>query len=71
MTDGSYTYIMQTKETPMTIQNRVLSVLGILALVGCNDPQVDPGSAATVRGSITEENFTTIPFLERKGVMIK
>ncbi|MCB0518155.1 MAG: hypothetical protein H6577_06285 [Lewinellaceae bacterium] len=24
-----------------------------------------------VRGSITEENFTTIPFLERKGVMIK
>ncbi len=24
-----------------------------------------------VRGSITEDNFTTIPFLEKKGVMIK
>jgi hypothetical protein len=24
-----------------------------------------------VRGSITEDNFTRIPFLERKGVMIK
>lgn len=24
-----------------------------------------------VRGSITEENFTTVPLLERKGVMIK
>ncbi|MCB9671547.1 MAG: hypothetical protein H6734_18850 [Alphaproteobacteria bacterium] len=42
----------------MTIQNRFLSVLGILALVGCNDPQVDPGSAATVRGSITDANGT-------------
>ena len=24
-----------------------------------------------VRGSITEENFTTIPFIEQKGVMIR
>ena len=24
-----------------------------------------------VRGSIAEENFTTVPFIERKGVMIK
>jgi hypothetical protein len=24
-----------------------------------------------VRGSISEENFTTIPFINRKGVMIK